>query len=57
MTSILNEEFFKQELSLIDNTCVSEIIKSKPTDSLHRILRTAYLNKTKNIRKKSRLLP
>lgn len=47
----LNREIESEHLALIDATFVTELLKSKPQDQLHRVLRTNYLSKTRHMRK------
>ncbi|SDI19936.1 hypothetical protein SAMN04487975_1133 [Planococcus glaciei] len=53
VTKIINTELSKNGEQIIDSVFVSNVIQSKPMDSLHKILRMNYMNKTKHIRKKS----
>jgi hypothetical protein len=53
VTDQLNEERAAEKLLPIDTALVSQTIQSRPQDSLHRLLRTNYMNKTKHSRRNS----
>ena len=46
----INNEF---GLDTIDHTFVSDLLKSKPQDELHKRMKAHYLDKTRHTRKKS----
>ena len=50
----LNDELTAKDLPLIDTAYVTETIRSHPKDSLHRLVRTNYMKKTKHKRKSLR---
>lgn len=54
VTAQLNAERAQEKLMPIDATIVSEVIQSKPMDSLHKLVRTNYFNKTLPARKRSK---
>lgn len=49
-TRIINEENIKLKLPTVEDSYVREVIQSKPTDSLHKMLRSSYMLKTRNQR-------
>lgn len=49
----LNAEREQEGLLPIEPDYVSEVIRSKPKDQLHRLVRTQYMKKTKHTRMKS----
>lgn len=55
VVSQLNQVLEDVNLPLIDAALVTDLLKSKPKDQLHRILRTNYLNKTRHMRKTEKL--
>lgn len=52
VTDQINEQRAVEKLLPIDTAFVSHTIQSRPQDSLHRLLRTNYMNKTKHTRRK-----
>ncbi len=49
---LINNEFKKSGLPLIESSYITEVIRKRPSDPLHRIVRTAYLTKTRHSRSK-----
>ncbi|TWT08196.1 hypothetical protein FQV26_10410 [Planococcus sp. CPCC 101016] len=50
--ALINEKRVQNMLTPIDTVLVTEAIKSKPIDQLHRIIRSGYMTKTRHMRKK-----
>lgn len=49
----LNAERQLEGVSLIESSYVSEVIRSKPSDAFHKMVRSQYMKKTRRVRNRT----
>lgn len=53
VVKVLNSERSNTGFEEVDSSYVSSVIKSKPSDPLHKIIKTSYLKRTRHVRRKN----